>query len=483
MIKIVRNGKEETFYPEEISALILKRLKSIAEDYLEKTIKYAVITVPAYFTNNQREATKKAGKLAGLQVLRIINEPTAAALGYGLDKKYGKLKQPTMMKDFLKLEENNEECEVLLDKNECDTNEKNILVFDLGGGTFDVSLVNVKDNEKFEVKCTSGNMHLGGEDFDNKLVEYCIQQFCAKNKDIKEETVRENKKGMKRLKIACEKSKKLLSITEEITIEVDNFYNDETLELKITKTKFEDLCKDIFAKLIKPIEDVMKIGKIYLSDVNEVVLVGGSTRIPKIKEIVSNYFGIIKINDSINPDETVAYGAAIEAYKIHSKKKDIMNDIVLMDTTPFSLGLGVGNHFQLIIPKGSTIPTSVTNFGITEYNDQYSVELPIYEGEHDNVKLNHFLGKFEIKDIPMKKAGEIIFDVTYQVDVDGILTVSAQMQGDPSKKNWKVIKNDNIGLTEDELVKRDSLQNYDPKTYIEEFKENDNKKKKNEKTP
>ena len=478
MIKINRNGQEETFYPEEISAFVLKRLKSIAEDYLEKTIKYAVITVPAYFTNNQREATKKAGKLAGLEVLRIINEPTAAALGYGLDKKYGKLNQSTILKDFLKLEENNDQSEVLFDKNEGDLEEKNILVFDLGGGTFDVSLVNVKDNEKFEVKSTSGNMHLGGEDFDNKLVEYCIQEFCSKNKDITEEQIRENKKGMKRLKLACEKSKRLLSITEEIVIEVDNFYEDETLQIKVTRPKFEDLCKELFRKLIKPIEEVMKIGKIDLSDIKEVVLVGGSTRIPKVKEIVSDYFGGIKINDSINPDEAVAYGAAIEAFKIHSKKKDIMNDIVLMDTTPFSLGLGVGDEFQLIIPKGSTIPTSVTNYGITDFDNQYSVELPIYEGEYNNVENNHFLGKFEINDIPMKKAGEIIFDVTYQVDVDGILTVSAQMKDDPSKKNWKVIKNDNIGLTEDELMKRNSMQNYDPKKYIEEFKENDNIKKK-----
>ena len=478
MIKINRNGKEETYYPEEISAFILKRLKSIAEDYLERTIKYAVITVPAYFTNNQREATKKAGKLAGLEVLRIINEPTAAALGYGLDKKYGKLNQSGILKDFLKLEENNEQSEVLLNKNEGDEGEKNILVFDLGGGTFDVSLVNVKDNEKFEVKSTSGNMHLGGEDFDNKLVEYCIQEFCSKNRDIQEDQIRGNKKGMKRLKIACEKSKKLLSITEEIIIEVDNFYEDETLQINISRAKFEDLCKDIFRQLIKPIEEVMKIGKIYLSDIREVVLVGGSTRIPKVKEIVSEYFGLIKINDSINPDEAVAYGAAIEAFKIHSKKKDIMIDIVLMDTTPFSLGLGVGDDFQLIIPKGSTIPTSVTNFGITEFDNQYSVELPIYEGEYSNVENNHFLGQFEISDIPQKRAGEVMFDVTYQVDVDGILTVSAQMKDDPSKKNWKVIKNDNVGLTEDELMQRNSIQNYDPKKYIEEFKENDNIKKK-----
>ena len=478
MIKINRNGQEETYYPEEISAFVLKRLKAIAEDYLERTIKYAVITVPAYFTNNQREATKKAGKLAGLEVLRIINEPTSAALGYGLDKKYGKLNQSTILKDFLKLEENNEQSEVLLDKNADDLEEKNILVFDLGGGTFDVSLVNVKDNEKFEVKSTSGNMHLGGEDFDNKLVEYCIQDFCSKNKDIKEEQIRENKKAMKRLKLACERSKRLLSISEEIDIEVDNFYEDETLQIKVTRPKFEDLCKDIFRKLIKPIDEVMKIGKIYISDIKEVVLVGGSTRIPKVKEIVSEFFGGIKVNDSINPDEAVAYGAAVEAFKIHSKKKDIMNDIVLMDAIPFSLGLGVGDEFQLIIPKGSTIPTSVTNYGITEFDNQYSVELPIYEGEYNNVENNHFLGQFEINDIPMKKAGEVIFDVTYQVDVDGILTVSAQMKDDPSKKNWKVIKNDNMGLSEDELMKRNSMQNYDPKKYIEEFKENDNLKKK-----
>ena len=193
---------------------------------------------------------------------------------------------------------------------------------------------------------------------------------------------------------------------------------------------------------------------------NEVILVGGSTRIPKVKQIISDYFDGIKINDSINPDEPVAYGAAIDAYKIHSKKKESLNNIVLLDSIPFSLGLGVGDTYQLIIPKGSTIPTSVTNLGITDFDDQYSVELPIYEGEYNDIKKNHFLGEFEITDIPMKKAGEIIFDVTYNVDIDGILTVSAVMKDDPTKKNWKVIKNDNIGLTESELKNRNEIEKY-----------------------
>ena len=475
MVKITKkNNIVETYYPEEISAIILKRLKSIAEDYLERNIKYAVITVPAYFNNNQREKTKLAGKLAGLEVLRIINEPTAASLGYGLDKKYGKLNQTSIVNNFLKLDEDKEDCETILEPEESE--EKNILVFDLGGGTFDVSLVKINNNEIFEVKYTSGDTHLGGEDFDHILVEHCITEFCSKYK-IDENEVKKNKKSIKRLKIACEKSKRLLSFSTQIPIYVDNFYNEETLYITVTRAKFEDLCKGLFAKLTHPIEEVINKANLGITDIKEVVLVGGSTRIPKIKEMISNYFGDIKINDSINPDEAVAYGAAVDAYKIHSKKKAILNDIVLLDTTPFSLGLGVGKYYQLIIPKGSTIPTTVTNLGITEFDFQTDVELPIYEGEYNDIKKNHFLGQFEIKNIPAKKAGEVIFDVTYQVDVDGILTVSAVMQDDPSKKNWKVIKNDNIGLNANELDKRNVIQNYDPKKDLEEFKENNNLKK------
>ena len=273
MIQIKRNDEIEKYYPEEISAIVLKRLKSIAEEYLERTIKYAVITVPAYFTNNQREATKKAGKLAGLEVLRIINEPTAAALGYGLDKKYGKLIQSSIVNDFLKLEENKDDCDTLREDKE-ELKEKNILVFDLGGGTYDVSLLNIKNNEKFEVKNTSGNTHLGGEDFEQNLVDYCIQEFCARTK-LEENEIRNNKKGIKRLKLACEKSKRLLSISEEIPIYVDNFYYDETLYIKITRAKFEQLCKNIFSQLKQPIKEVIDKANLTISDINEVLLVGG----------------------------------------------------------------------------------------------------------------------------------------------------------------------------------------------------------------
>jgi len=481
MIIVNYNGKIENYYPWEISAIILKRLKSIAEDYLERTVRHAVITVPAYFNNSQREATKKAGKLAGFNVLRIINEPTSASLAYGLDKKYGKLTKTKIVDNFLIFDKDKSDAETVNYSTieDDDLEQKNILVFDLGGGTFDVSLVNIDNNEKFEVKFTSGDMHLGGEDFDNKLVEYCLTEFCNKYNYTEEYMRKNNPKGMKRLKIACEKSKRLLSISKEIPIYVDNFYNDESLYLVVTKAKFEDLCKDLFYKLTKPIDDVIMKAKIGISDIKEVVLVGGSTRIPKIKEIIASFFeGVcIKINDTINPDEAVAYGAAVDAYKIHSKKKAVLNDIVLLDTTPFSLGLGVGKYFQLIIPRGSTIPTTVTNLGITDINYQYSVELPIYEGEYNDLSKNHFLGKFEITDIPQKKAGEVIFDVNYTVDIDGILTVSAVMKNDPTKKNWKVIKNDSIGLTADELQKRNVIDNYDPNKDVDEFKENDNLKK------
>ena len=412
--------------------------------------------------------------MAGFEVLRIINEPTAASLGYGLDKKYGKLKQTNILNNFLKLESDKEDCDTFIDKD--DLEEKNILVFDLGGGTFDVSLVNIKSNEIFEVKNTSGDTHLGGEDFDQILVDYCIQEFCLKYY-FSETEVRNNIKGIKRLKIACEKCKKLLSDTTKTLIFVDNFYNNETLCISITRAKFEELCKPIFSKLINPIKEVINKVNMNISNIKEVVLVGGSTRIPRIKQMISQYFEGIKINDSINPDEVIAYGAAVDAYKIHSNKKAILNDIVLLDTNPFSLGLGVGEYYQLIIPKGSTIPTTVKNFAITDLDFQNSVKLPIYEGEYKNIKKNHFLGEFEIKDIPAKKSGKVIFDVTFQIDIDGILTVSAVMKNDPSKKNWKVIKNDNIGLTATELNERKVIQNYEPKKVLEEFKDNNNLKK------
>jgi L1 cell adhesion molecule like protein len=478
MIQIKRNNQIKKYYPEEISAFILKRLKAIAEDYLERTVKYAVITVPAYFNDGQKAATRKAGELAGFTVLRIINEPTAAALGYGLDKKYGKLKKTNIVNTFIKLDEKTKDDDYYTVTDIDEYEEKHILVFDLGGGTFDVSLVNVTKNAKFEVKSTSGDTHLGGEDFDNRLVKYCLQQFCSKN-GFSEDEVKKNVKSMKRLKIACEKSKRLLSISTEIPVTVDNFYDDETLYIKITRAKFEDLCRDLFLKLTNPIDKVINDAKIGISDIKEIVMVGGSTRIPKIKEILTEFFeGVnVKINDSINPDEAVAYGAAVDAYKIHSKKKAVLNDIVLLDTTPFSLGLGVGDYYQIIIPKGSTIPTTVTNLGVTDFDYQYNVELPIYEGEYSNLSKNHFLGKFEIPDIPKKPAGEVIFDVTYQVDIDGILTVSAVMKDDPSKKNWKVIKNDNVGLSENELKNRNVIQTYDPNKDVEEFKEDNNLKK------
>ena len=473
MIKITnKNNEIQTYYPEEISAIILRRLKSIAEDYLERTIKFAVITVPAYFNNSQREATKKAGELAGFTVLRIINEPTAAALGYGLDKKYGKLSKTNTLNNFLKLEEKKDDCDTI-NENE-DIEDKHILVFDLGGGTFDVSLVRVTQNEKFEVKSTSGDTHLGGEDFDNILVEKCLQEFCCKY-SFTEEEVRNDTKGMKRLKLACEKTKKQLSFSETIQISVDNLYNNESFYYTITREQFEEFCSDLFLKLTAPIEEVINQAKIDISSIKEVVMVGGSTRIPKIKDVITSKFkGVnIKINDSINPDEAVAYGAAVDAYKIHSKKKAILNDIILLDTIPFSLGLGIGEQYQLIIPKGSTIPTEVKNLGMIDRDYHNYIELPIYEGEYNDIKRNHFLGKFKISDIPMKKAGEVLFDVIYKVDVDGILTVRASMKDDPSKSNLKVIKNDNIGLTTEELIKRNAINNYDPNQDIEEFKKND----------
>ena len=349
LIKIPKdNDMYDLYFPEQISKFILEKLIQSATNYLNQPIKKAVITVPAYFNDSQRSATKLAATQAGIEVLRIINEPTAASLAYGLDKKLSKdeksrlttinswndsLPEPLNQKKFNEDEKDEEENE----------DEKLIIVFDLGGGTFDVTLLTIEGNETFEVLATSGDSHLGGDDFDKRIMDYCLQKFSSQL-NINENEIRKDTRAMNRLKIASEKAKIKLSIDEEAYIYLDDFYNKELLRIQLKRKDFEKLCEDLFKKLINPLDIVLKNAKKEYSEIKEFVFVGGSTRIPKIKELIHNYFFDININDSINPDEAVAYGAAIQAAKLMQQGNDILNDVILMDITPFSLGTDIINN-------------------------------------------------------------------------------------------------------------------------------------------
>ena len=454
MIKIEDGNKSDLYFPEQISKLILEKLVKSARAYLDnKPIKKAVITVPAYFDNAQREATKLAANQAGLEVLRIINEPTAASLAYGLDKKLPKINDLNQSFFSNSIEQslniNNEE------------DEKLIIVFDLGGGTFDVSLLKIDEEEIFSVLATSGDMHLGGDDFDKKIVDYCLDKFCSKLK-IDKKSVEEDKKAMNRLKIVSEKAKIQLSSEKETVIDIDEFYNNQLLHIELNRDIFEEICKDLFYKLIAPVDKVLESSKKSISEINEIVFVGGSTRIPKVKSIVQDYFFDVHINNSINPDETVAYGAAIQAAKLLKQGSDILDDVILMDITPFSLGINIlnesndeeiqekGDLMSVIIPRHSKIPIKKTNNYQTAYDFQKSIKIDVYEGENKYVKDNHLLGSFRLVDIPLKKAGEVKDDVTFEIDANGILTVKA-VERSLGINNYIKIINDK-GFNKEEII-------------------------------
>ena len=462
-IKIYKsNGENNYYYPEEISKFIIQKLMKSVTSYLGYSINKAVITVPAYFQDEQRNSTKLAAESAGLTVLRIINEPTAASLAYGLGEKI--VKKEKLINPIQNMETNKSmNDENLICKTDEEDDEKLVLVFDLGGGTFDVTLLKISDGEIFDVKATSGDRHLGGDNFDKKLMDYCIKEFCGNFINIKEEEIKKNTKNMNRLKIACEKAKKKLSYDLETSISIDQFYNEETLNINITREKFENLCKDLFDKLIKPLDDVLDKAKVGESEINEIVFVGGSTRIPRIKEIVKYYFYDVKINDSINPDETVACGAAIEAAKILKQGGDILSDVILMDITPFSLGTDVKNNdenkqdkgklMSIIIPKGSRTPKKNVEHYVTTYDFQDSMLIEIYEGENSYVNDNHLLGSFELMNLPLGLEGEVKVDVTFEIDINGILTATAIETTEGKSKNSIKIINDRGGLSENEKQK------------------------------
>ena len=451
-IEVNSNGIKR-YSPEEISAKVLAKLKQSAESFLQQKIKKVVITVPAYFTERQKQATKNAGEIAGLEVIKIINEPTAASLAYGFGKMQnsngGKLLGKNIVIDAVNTYRSN-----FYPQSNNKKETQNILVFDLGGGTLDVTLLELEEGD-ITVKSHSGKMHLGGEDFDNILVQYCIEIFRYKTSiDLNKE---EFLKQKLRLKEHCEKAKRELSYKNEVEIEVESIAKGKDLYLKITRAKFEDLCKDLFNLCKEPILEVLEKSGDERSDIDEIVLVGGSTRIPKIQSMLKEFFNGKELNKKLNPDEAVAYGATIEAA---IQMGEYAEDVVLLDVCPFSLGIAVVNDENIqsddmmmskVIKKGSKLPCKKMEVFRPAYDYAKTLLFQVYEGENKYVKDNYPLGSFRLKDLPERKKEDVHLEVTFELDEDSILTVTAVDRDNKNKSNSIVIKNDKGGLSRNEI--------------------------------